>query len=365
MAARIMILGYGSTGKYVLDMATKMREFSNCCFHVVSRTEREEAEKRINITRVSSGIFDFYPAIEYHSCDINDVDRMSELITITNPDIIAYTGRYIKGFKYGEFSYPNDIGYGVWSPMAVVLVEKVMRAVKASGTKTQVINTSYGDVVSPALAAVDLAPLTSAGNLNHLIPRMKLAYANLTGDNIENVDVTFVGSHYANTYISKEGTCNDSPYLLHIAGQTKKSVSDEEIFKRCALPTISGPERNWMIASDVIVLMRLLLDKSGKEEKTHAPGPFGLAGGYPLLFKDGHMSLDETYFKADDMISVNKQNLEFDGVSEISANGITFTDNVIKRMKDIFNIKYPRTVSVEDCEEFATHIAETLMAVKK
>ncbi|MCL1864045.1 MAG: hypothetical protein FWF78_10820 [Defluviitaleaceae bacterium] len=360
MATKIMIIGFGSTGKYVLDMATKMNVFKDCTFIVVSRTSEEEVEKRINITRISSGIFDYFPRISYHECDINNLVQMSELLSNEAPDIIAYTGRYMKGFKYGEFSYPNEIGYGAWTPMAVVLVEKLMKAVKQSGISTRVINTSFGDAVSPALATVGLAPYTSAGNLNHLIPRIKMAYANITNENYDDIDATFVGAHYANTYISKEGIPKGSPYLLNISGKLKKTVSDDEIFKHCAIPTISGAERNWMIASDVVMLLRLMTDKSRAKLKTHAPGPFGLPGGYPLLFENGEMHVDEIHFSIDDMKKVNHGSLACDGIEDINANGIVFTDDVIYKMKKVFGVDYPKSISVNDCEMFSVKIADTL-----
>ena len=360
MDAKIMIVGYGSTGKYVLDMVTKMEAFKNCCFIVVSRTPKTEAVKRINITRISSGIFEYYPYVEYLEGDVNDIEGMSNLLAKESPGIIAYTGRYMKGFKYGEFSYPNGIGYGVWTPMAVVLVEKLMRAVKLSGINSRVINTSFGDAVSPALASIGLAPYTSAGNLNHLVPRMKMAYADMTGENTKDISVTFVGAHYVNTYISKEGDPKGSPYLLKISGKKDILVPDEEIFKRCVLPTISGPERNWMIASDVVVLMQLMLDRSGAKLRTHAPGPFGMVGGYPLVFCNGNMSLDETVFSADEMERANRGSLACDGVENIDSGGITFTDEVIARMKSVFGLDYPKTLTIEDCETFAAKIAQKL-----
>lgn len=365
MAEKIMIIGYGSTGKYVLDMATKLPAFSGCTFSVISRTPKEEAEKRINITRVSTGIFGSFPQIKYFESDIRHIARMSELIKNVSPDIIAYTGRYMKGFKYGEFSYPNEIGYGAWTPMAIVLVEKVMRAIQQSGVKTKVINTSYGDAVSPALASIGLAPYTSAGNLNHLVPRMKLAFAEVTGDKPEQVDVTFAGSHYANTYISREGTPKGSPYLLKITGKSGGCVEDARIFEKCALSTLSGPERNWMIASDVVMLMQLMLDKSGTKRKIHAPGPFGLIGGYPLVFQNGEMRLDTSDFSAEEMERVNQESLRCDGIDTIDENGITFTDTLIRKMKEVFGLDYPRTISISDCEPFSRQIAQTLSAFKQ
>ena len=358
MDQRVMIVGYGSTGKYVLDMLVRLPDFTDCEYIVVSRTEKVEAEKRINLTLVSAGIFGNYPKVRYRSCDINNVEQMSELLSQEKPDIIAYTGRYMKGFKYGEFSYPNQIGYGVWTPLAVVLVEKLMRAVKRSGINTRVINTSYGDAVSPLLKSHGLAPYTSAGNLNHLIPRIARAYEKLSGIPAEQCNVTFVGSHYANTYISKEGTAKGSPCLLHIEGN--ENINEDEIWKLCAVPTASGPDRNIMIASDVAMLICLMLDQSGKEKKIHAPGPFGKIGGYPLLFKNGKMKIDETNFTIEDMERVNEGSLRCDGIEALDENGIHFTDEVIGKMKKVFEIDYPKTLALEDCEKFSERLAERL-----
>lgn len=362
MADKIMIIGYGSTGKYVLDMMVRLPEFADCEYTVISRSEKAEAEKRINLTLVSAGIFGMYPKIIYEQCNIEDTNRLSELIAKREPDVIAYTGRYMKGFKYGEFSYPNGIGYGVWAPMSAVLVEKVMEAVKRSSIKTKVINTSYGDAVSPLLAEKGLAPYTSAGNLNHLIPRIVHAYETLTDIRLKESDVTFVGSHYANTYISKEGTPKGSAYLMDIKGNT--SIEDEKIFRLCALPTASGPDRNIMIASDVVMLTRFILDKSSAEHRIHAPGAHGKIGGYPLIFRGGQMEIDESVYSLEEMINVNKKSLMCDGIEAIDANGLRFTDEVIWQMKKVFGIIYPKTIALEDCGRFAEQIAEGIIRWK-
>lgn len=358
MDNKIMIIGYGSTGKYVLDMLTRLPELAHCEYTIISRTPKEEAEKRMNLTLVSAGIFGLYPKISYIECDVAQTEKLSEILSASEPDVIAYTGRYMMGFKYGEFSYPHQIGYGVWTPMAVVLVEKVMKAVKRSGIRTRVVNTSYGDAVSPLLAVHGLAPYTSAGNLNHLIPRIKRAYASVTGEALKDIDVTFVGSHYANTYISKEGSPKGSPYRMKVKGN--REVEDEEIFRQCAIPTASGQERNVMIASDVVMLIRLLLDRSGKQHKIHAPGPLGLIGGYPVLFQDGEARIDETDFSLEEMVAVNKESLRCDGVDGIDQNGIHFTSRAIRKMQEVYGLSYPSTLALEDCEQFSRTVADAL-----
>lgn len=369
MAVNIMVVGFGSTGNYVLDIATKMELFRDSVFTVVSRTHPETVEKRLNITRVSAGIFDCFPEIRYVRQDVTDISGMTETIRRNDPDIIAYTGRYMKGLKYGEYSYPNDIGYGVWLPLAVVLPEKLMRAVKAAGSNARVVNTSYGDGVSPALASIGLAPYVSAGNINHLIPRIKRGIAELVGEGArpDNVDVKLAGSHFLNTYVSKEGNARGSAYGLSwtFNGEMRADITDTQIFAACSVPTISGPERNWMIASDVVRLMELMVLRDGRSRSIHAPGPFGLTGGYPLLFTNGEMCLDETAFSREEMERINIDSLRCDGIEAISAEGIRFTDEVRERMRVVFGLDYPETVSITDCESFAHRIAESLETYRR
>ena len=119
-----------------------------------------------------------------------------------------------------------------------------------------------------------------------------------------------------------------------------------------------------MIASDVVMIIRYLLDKTDKTYKFHLPGPFGKIGGYPVLFNHGAMSLDETVFTEEEMTRVNRQSLSCDGIENTDENGIHFTDEAIWKMKDIFDIDYPKTLALEDCENFAEKIAERLVKWK-
>lgn len=369
----IMLIGFGSAGNYVLDMATKMEAFKGCSFVVVSRTPPEEAEKRLNITRVSAGLFDRYSKINYISHDLHDVEGFSQILKEYKPDMIAYTGRYLKGLKYGEYSYPNEIGYGVWLPLAVVLIEKLMRAVKISGIQTKVINTSYGDGVSPALKTLGMEPYVSAGNINHLIPRVKNAIAGLLKEKngidaeLEDIKVLMAGSHYLNTYVSKEGSAKGSAYKMHwtYKDNTFSEITDSEIFTGCQIPTISGPERNWMIASDIVRLMELMVKRDNVEYMVHAPGPFGLIGGYPLTFLNGEMKVEESIWTIDEMEAANQNSLSYDGVEAIDQNGIHFTETARNRMKAVFGMDYPSVIKVSECETFSNELAEYIKAYKK
>ena len=77
------------------------------------------------------------------------------------------------------------------------------------------------------------------------------------------------------------------------------------------------------------------------------------------------MEIDTTRYSIQEMQDVNSGSLRCDGIDEIDENGIHFTDDVIKKMRIIFGIEYPRTIALEDCEKFSIQIADKLLKYKK
>lgn len=361
---KVMLVGYGSAGQYELDFLVRNPNLQKCEFVVASIAPKEEVEARLNTTIVSAGLMDFYPTVRYVQMDLQNHKQMVEILKEENPDIITYTGRFIPGIKYGHYSYPNEIGYGAWIALAVPLIYNLCKAVKESGISTKIINSSFPDGVCPWLWSAGYTQvITGAGNLNHLVPRLKLAIAKKYNCKIEDINLEIVGSHYLNTYVSKEGTSKGSDFFMFFAiegigivynSKTQGNDLAEELFSLCKIPMESGYIRNLMIASDMANLVDILVTNNPK--RVHVPGPRGHLGGFPCYY-DGHeFDWDDEGFD-----NINKQSLSLDGIENISNGVVTFTDTVIKKMKEVFDIDYPKTLRIEDAEEFAYKIKDAIM----
>jgi len=362
MAKKIMIAGFGSAGGFVLDYLVRTPGIEKHEIIIATRSIAE-AGPRVNTTAIAGGIAGSYPKLSLVACDLNDIDSTASLLSAIRPDIIAYTGRFIKGVKYGQFSYPNGIGYGAWIPLSLPLIYALMKAVKKSGIDTKVINSSFPDGVCPALASSGLAPFCGAGNLNHLIPRIKTGLADRFRVRPSEIDVTMIGSHFLNTYVSRDASAMGSPYYMNciIGGKRVTSLSDEEIFRLSIRETVSGPQRNAMIASDIVEIIKALLDGSGSF--IHVPGPNGLPGGYPCrVYRDRiELALPEGMSEGD-AVAINKSSLAFDGIEDTTAGSIVFTDDIRKKMKTVFGLDYPKKLALEDCENFAIGLRDVLLA---
>lgn len=369
---KLMIAGYGSAGQYVLDFILKDHRIKSIsAIRVISRKSEEEVKPRLDITRVTAGLSDRFIPVDYKSVNFESVEEIAEAVSEFNPDIIVYTGRYAPGLKYGAFSYPNQIGYGVWMPLSFPYIYNLMRAVKGIKSPAKVINTSFPDGVNYLLGQVDLAPYTGAGNINHLIPRIKNAAKSLFRCSPSDFDINFVCSHYANTYISKEGTAKSCPTLLTIRSRitgeeyysdmSEFSLSKKTIFALCKDNSAGGTIRNQMIATDCAEIVRMLSEPEAEGETIHVPGFNGCPGGFRVKVHNGEFVRDtDPRWTDGDILGTNISGLKHDGV--LIENGrIWFTVDVRDKMEQIFGIEYPTDLKIDSIKNFADEIRRALV----
>lgn len=363
--SKVLIAGYGSAGQYLTDFILKDHRINVDEIHIMSRKSNKEVEPRLDISRVASGISERFIPLIYHQADFDDIDAMSTIIEEVKPNIIVYTGRFASGIKYGAFSYPHDIGYGVWMPLAVPYIYNLMRAVKKTSVDPKVINTSFPDGTNYLLDGAGLAPTCGAGNLNHLIPRIKRAIVENTPEikSVKDIQVRLVGSHYLNTYVSKEGTSRGCPSYLTVQYDSSRYLLNEDqlnrLYSKCKDNSASGQIRNQMIASDCAELVRLMTSDFNFESTRfiHIPGINGYPGGYPALVDfRGSIQLDLKNVTFDQAVKANIEGLQRDGVV-IEGSRIRFTDDVRSKMESIYSISYPLYLDIEDCEDFAKEIS--------
>lgn len=361
----IMIVGYGSVGQYLLDMLMHYNKTNSKIDEivVVSRSSYEDKMKRLNTSIIAGGLSNNYTKVSYIQCDMSDTDQLSNIIKRVSPKVIVQCARYYSGVKYGSFSYTNGIGYGVWSPMSVVPIYKLMNAVCHSGVDTKVINTSYPDVTNAWLKSFNsnLTPFCGAGNINHLIPRIKYA---VNMDDPESVNVNLICSHYTNTYVSKEGSPRGTGYYLQINGETVGCVKSQEIFSKCSVPMNSDSIRNLMIATDCFMLIRGL---AMKESMTiHIPGYDGRVGGQRYRIEKGVVKddLPEGISQAF-ADNVNMTGINDDLVDDIVSGDIVFSSSTRSKMIETFGIPYPSYVNVSDAEKLAENIMSKLIEYKE
>lgn len=368
--ARIMIIGLGSVGNYLLDylMSTGDENLDIC---VVGR-DAEKMQMDVNIVRVGAMIRGQNRSriSVIGGVDLNNVSDIVDAIGTYNPDIIVNSSRAYSGLKYGSISWNNVRAYGIWTPLSIRYTKNIMVAYERVNSNAIVINTSYSDAVNPWLKSAGKAyPDFGSGNINHLIPRFKFAAAEQTGiQDYWNIDITFAVSHFHDVVISKEGHTENIDMLIDIRYNNEKlDVNIKEMIADSCIIMPTNQKRNMMNASSNFEIIEAILSavREGEKTKLHCPGVFGEIGGYPVII-DGSGTqpqayICEDYFDIDNMRKKNRESIYLDGIENVEDGVLTYTDELIAKVKKAFGVELVKNVAFPEIDKIAEFIISEII----
>ena len=367
---RIMIIGLGSVGNYLLDYLMSTSD-ENMEIAVVGRNA-DKMESDVNIVRVASLIRrqNKSSVTVIGDVDLNNVSLIETAIRSYEPDIIINSSRAYAGLKYGSISWKNVRAYGIWSPLAIKFTKNIMQAYENVGSDAVVINTSYSDAVIPWLKSAGKAyPDFGSGNINHLVYRFKLAAGQMLDiKDYWNIDITFAVSHFHDVVISKEGHTEGMDMLIDLKYKGEPLPAGiNEIISHCGIPMPVDAKRNMMNASSNFEIIQAILNAVRKREKVklHCPGVFGEIGGYPVII-DGKSDdikayIDEECFSIEDMRKKNRESIYFDGIENIENGVLTYTDELISKVKKAFDADLCKNVPFDQIDETADFIIHQII----
>ncbi len=367
---KIMIIGLGSVGVYLLDYLVSASARPPRLEIIAAGRNEQPMESDVNIVRVAALIRDQNRTrITIDAdCDLTHLDKITQCVARHEPDFIVNASRVYSGLKYGTLSWHNLRSYGIWSPLAVSYIRTIMRAVSAADSSAVVINTSYSDAVIPWLkSAGEPYPDFGSGNLNHLVPRIKFAAADMLGiADYWNIDVTLATAHFHDVVISKEGQTENADPLLSLRYQGRTlSLDVKELYSRCKIAMPTDAKRNMMNASSNFDIISSIIEalKNDEERKFHSPGAFGFPGGYPVRV-DGRAArafIDESAFPMDDMLTVNRRSLALDGVESVESGVLSYTSTLKDKVRAAFGVDIPLRVPFDTVDETAQFIIERII----
>lgn len=354
----IAIFGLGSVGCYLLDYLVSLAD-PQLRLVVVGRNA-DKMQQDVNIIRTAATIRRQLQSeiVVEGGCDFKDVASIETALRKIQPDFIVNSSRLYAGLKYGTISWPNFRAYGIWTPMSVLLGKNMMEAYGKADSHAISINTSYSDAVIPWLRSAGMPYFDfGSGNLNHLIPRMKFFVAEeFSIKNLNDIDITLVASHFHDVVISKEGHTEGVNLLLDIKYQGKElAINHDDVYKACSIPMPTDQKRNMMNASSNFDIIYGILSaiREKKTYKIHSPGVDGNIGGYPYII-DGTNDEVRDYmapnYPIDEMKQVNRNSIYCDGIEDVSDGYLIYTDELIDKVKNRFNIVIPKRVHLSEAE---------------
>lgn len=185
--------------------------------------------------------------------------------------------------------------------------------------------------------------------------------------NLNDIDITLVASHFHDVVISKEGHTEGVMLLLSIKYQGKElDINHDDVYKACGIPMPTDQKRNMMNASSNFDIIYSILSaiREKKAIKIHTPGVDGHIGGYPFII-DGTSEEVKGYmapnYSFEEMEQVNRNSIYCDGIENVENGCLVYTDELIQKVKNRFNVEIPKRVHLTEAEKVADLLIEGII----
>lgn len=319
----LLLIGLGDLGGVILELIARAGLRLRV---VVASRSAARGIARTNLARVGALAQGCDPDIRFVPLDLAQIDAVAHLVRRESPDLILSTAT-LQTWWWPDLLPPpqasliKSAGFGVWLPVHLPLTVKLMQALRVADYKGLVLTAPFPDVVNCVLDRLGLAPTAGIGNLDEIVPKVRLLAADRLHAAYDRVSVRLVAHHALEGAAFGEPAIERPPYHLRIAcdGDDVTDRVDAADLLFAPYPIPSGRAFHFLTAGSAVRLIGALL--SEQETFIHAPAPNGLPGGYPVMASRAGVRVSLDGISLADAISINERSHRFDGIERIEADG--------------------------------------------
>lgn len=343
---RILFVGLGNLGSQVFDLFV-LRAQRGDQFLVGGRN-LEYLGERTRWTAAAALQLGLSVQVKTTSLDVWNIEQTAQTIATFQPEVIfssvtVQRSAIISQLPQPYFERLAKARSGPWMPLTLVLVYKLMQAVKLTGLPITVLNGGSPDNAHAVLGKVGLAPTSGIGNLALAVPPLKQALALQFHRPVERVQVLLFG-HSAVMQQLRKGTAGGAPMHLSVF------VDGAEITSQLDLPALLGTlpatlEHEYTQLLTAATAATVLDAVTGKTQETvHAPGPRGLPGAYPFRIENGSITIVlPPRFSLEEAIRINQEGQRLDGIERIDEDGtVSFAEQNMAILKEVLGYECQR-----------------------
>jgi len=360
----VLIVGLGDLGGHVLEFLARV---PNIPAITAVDIDEDWGVRKTNSALAGASHFGFYPDIRFVHQDVFDVDKMAELLSRLKPAIVYNSATLqswwvITQLPPDAYKAIDEARFAPWFPMHFLPAYNLMLAVRKSGIKTHVVNAAFPDLVNPVLARLGLSPTAGIGNIDNVVCTLKVVLAKMRNTSLRSVGIYMVAPHFVSYYLTRYGNTGGAPYYLKVMIDDRDVTSQLDMNEVLAnVITLGkrpgGARAHPVVASSVCrIIMGILFDT---REISHAPGPNGLPGGYPVrlssagveVFLPDGLTLEEA-------VRINNEAQVLEGVQSVEEDGTVI---ITEKSAEVFRklLDYDcRSYTVENCQEKCRELRE-------
>jgi len=168
-----------------------------------------------------------------------------------------------------------------------------------------------------------------------------------------------LGHHYHDVRVEEFGITGGAPYFIRILvgdrDVTREVNAEQMLLTPLPTPPLNGSDTQ--VASSAVKNILAIINDTG--ELTHAPGPQGLPGGYPVrLSAKGAEVIVPAGLTLKEAIHINEEAQKYDGIEQIEDDGsVVLTQKSHKIMSEMVHYERQR-VSITESENAAKELRQ-------
>jgi len=347
MGSVIMLVGTGHLGGPILDRLAASPSVERIA--TLGRDARR-GEARCNLARLTAAVTGEPAQLEHHCVDVADPGQVAAAVRRIGPDLVLHAASLQTWWLLDLF--PEEAraalapaGYGLWLPLHLALAMTLMEGLAEASYGGVVLNAAYPDVINVVLARLGTPPTGGVGNVDELVAKVRSGAARKLAVAGRDLDVWLVAHHALQRAAfrpsdSSVGASGDevevAPYHLRVElrGEdvTERARAHEALLAPCELPP--GPGWGNFTAASGVALVEAVLAET--PSRTHAAGPGGLPGGYPVDVGGGRIEVSAVPgLSRAAAVAINELSHGFDGIDGIGEDGtVAFAEDATTVMRD-------------------------------
>ncbi|WP_159500593.1 hypothetical protein [Microbacterium sp. 18062] len=305
--------------------------------------------------------------VEFRALDLRDVAATARVLEEVRPVAILHCATLLPiksmaaRIRPDVFARLRTAGFGTWLPVNALLSIRLLQAVHASGIDTDVIDVPFPDFINPLLAGMGHPALAGCGNVDNIAAQLRIGAARELSAPVSSISVSMVAPHAVAESFQRTYSSQGMDYRAVVTrdgDDVTESLDVEGILAQTSR-TIHAADLDARVASSGVAMVAAL----ARDEvlRTHAAGPAGRTGGYPVELRRGAATIalppgvDDGWAR-----TANEAGLRHGGIESISADGsIRLRDDSAATMQELFGVDVteitPRTVEEQADEILAAY----------
>lgn len=327
---RLLLISLGQLTGHILEAVARSGAFREI---IVAGRNPAYGVAKTNLARIGAGIAGRFPSIEFRELDVNDPGAGPEIRAIA-PDVAVAAPSMMPWWKLDRLrgdtaETARRLPFAGWFACHLAPMLAVRRAWADSGLDAPWVGASYPDVVNAILHRTGPGPVCGVGNVDEIVPKIRICVAAAAGCEPADVEVRLVAQHALEYYVYREtqvAAAEMPPFFLKasIDGRDVSGIAGEALLRPYPIPY--DLDFNLLTASSAAVLLPALAGH--RDIRTHVPAPGGMVGGYPVTIRNAVVELDlPADWSRDQAVACNLASLPWDGLQSIEEDGaVVFTE---------------------------------------